>query len=233
MVAGLIALTWATERQLDAAGGEWGNAIDAVTTMVLVGVTAAYVLLTYSLVQIQREAPQVRIQAQEKATRDLLTLLSNRQQRIWQLEQSFPLADENLDAAALKDVDTDELQEFAIELHTYSMQVPQQLSGWPEVVSRMLLLFTSETMRIQGAVLKEAIDALEEERPRALENILATYNAGKEKDPSDRTLFDYFVSGGLIKLVADSLEKLEVEIKEYLQGEGPSEGADLIKTKDE
>src|SRR5712692_1166314 len=73
IVVGLVALTWALEILIQRNATAWVSAIQAVSTITLVVVTAWYVFLTRALVRSQERA--ARVAGQEAAMRELSRLL--------------------------------------------------------------------------------------------------------------------------------------------------------------
>lgn len=83
LVGATIGLHYATAPSSDA----WAASIEAMATVVLVGVTVWYVYLTYRLISVQDGAP--RRQSWEASLRELGRLMARRHQELWTAANFF------------------------------------------------------------------------------------------------------------------------------------------------
>ena len=190
----------------------WGEAIQAVSTIVLVAVTAFYAFWTFKLVKLQETTPEkaIRRETQERAveallehtqTPEALSLLGDR--------APFEPA-EGLDFGDL----IDECTKKADAIFGIAPRLPGDLSDEASACALRIITATNLLLSLETQCLKEGVEAFRQARPwdpsrvrqqlEPLVNVLA----------SD---WDAFVNGSTLQHAIGNLQRLDSSARRYFR----------------
>ena len=211
----IVGLTWLMQLLINHNGKSWIPAIQASSTLTLVFVTAAYVLLTGRMVKVQQS--QVRTAAQEATMRELVVLLTNTVTdygsiydipvdfATWPNQQIQPFAD------SLSDVGT--------ELAAKSPLLPKKLYA-PGMHAAAEALTASTTLRKMHALcLGQWIENLETGREWSVDDLRARWQHEQADASFDQAEWDSLISGAFLVHASSTLKDFLNTLAKALQEE--------------
>ena len=209
----IVGLTWLMQLLIDHNGKSWIPAIQASSTLTLVFVTAAYVLLTGRMVRVQQS--QVRTAAQEATMRELVVLLTTTVTdygstydipvdfATWPNPQIQPFAD------SLSDIGT--------ELAAKSPLLQKKLFS-PGMRAAAEALTASTTLRKMHAVcLNQWIENLETGREWSVDDLRVRWQHEQADATSDQAEWDSLISGEFLVRASSTLKDFLNTLAKALQ----------------
>lgn len=190
------------------------GAVQAATTLCLVLITGVYAYLTYRLVAAQEN--YVRRQSHEKAAAELSALVARDRVKAERVGRHFPLQlppGEPLDDRVFDHVK--DLAAFANGLSALYLLLPVELAIHCLVAARDAGHAVSSLSTLEFAMLKERLEAMENDRPFDWGNVRNFYD---ESRAQDLTYPDWaeLLAGEVVKDAMSALDDLEKELRRYM-----------------
>jgi hypothetical protein len=172
--AAAVAATFGLHSLLHGSSDAWAAAISAVSTAVLVAITAVYVYLTYGLLRAQLAGP--RAAAWEASLRDLRRFLGVHHRDIFRPTQAYPV-----DTSTWPDVDEAVKRHSALTAVGYDLVdfvglVPAAFAGKVLVLSKEIAAASKESSALVIALLTERANAETETRSPTWDGVRQAYN---------------------------------------------------------
>ncbi len=209
LVGATIGLHDATAPRSD----DWAASIEAMATVVLVGVTAWYAYLTYRLISVQERAP--RAQSWEASLRELSRLTARRHQELSTAAAFFPI-----DTAARPPMITDitdsrdTLKEVRNEVLELVGLLPKDTAGSALGVAAYIVNAETELHALAAALLDETLVGLEEKRSWTWEGARAAHLASD--DPERNEAWDDILKGRHVLAARERWEELSLRLDREL-----------------
>jgi hypothetical protein len=193
---------------LAAANKDWGSAAVVVSTYVLVVVTAAYVVLTYDLVQVTSEAPQRQAVAQLRTCVAEAQVLLSRVLEVRQTELTG--ARPTRDLLKTYSTHTTQLQQAEWRLGVLSANVVPAVAGPATEVANLISRATRRVLALNTSMEL----ALEQKPSQATwADVEQIYRDKIQAEISDKPQFEELRSG-------QSLEQAKERCAQFLAGKG-------------
>ncbi len=211
----LVGLTWLMQLLNNHNGKSWIPAIQASSTLTLVFVTAAYVLLTGRMVRVQES--QVRTAAQEATMRELVVVLTN---TVTDYGSTFDIP---VDFAKWPNEEiepfADSLGDLGTELAAKSPLLPKKL--YPPGMHAAAKALTASTMlrKMYSVCLGQRIENLQTGREWSVEDLRARWQREMADEPSDPSEWDTLMSGAFLIDASTELQEFLKTLTKTLQEE--------------
>jgi hypothetical protein len=227
-----IAVIWVLERFLNKAGGSWNEAIALFSTMALLGVTTAYVYLTYRILQVQEKPLRaIRLAAQEQHVHELIRILARKSHAAASLASLFPLDQTDREGAfdVLESEDsTEAISSLSDDLNELASVLPPALR--PALMKTLTILLLAHNchqvlrtgvLKEQNVVLREDIAAREQGRSSGRkatwEGARSIYYLQERDGVTGKPEWNMLVNGELWKRADKALDELNDQAGRYLQ----------------
>jgi hypothetical protein len=224
-VIGVALLTWALERFLNASGGTWSVAVQLVSTIVLLVVTAMYVYLTYIMLNVQeRPLAAIRLSRQEDAVRDLIRLYVKRALEISSIADMFPL-DTSQESDSWKQVEKEReatgiASQYADDLFELAPFLPAELR--PAAMKTIFVIYLAGIFysALYVSVLETKNKGMDSQPPvePTWESIKAHYYLKQRDELTGKPEWDAITDGQMWKAASRANDALHERADKYLQG---------------
>jgi hypothetical protein len=211
----IAGLTWL----LGHASSHVGEALTAVATVALVGLTAMYVRLTGRLVRAQEQPlTAIRVAAQETLVRQITLKFWTAGLRIRAATSLFPvIASGPPKTDALGELET-EMLEVATELSAVSAQFPKALVDPAIETAVAMHLGCLDIVALAMTLKSEQETADREGRPFDWSQARAVYYTHLRDVTADKLEWDALLEGARVTRSGNALREFEFSLRSYLQG---------------
>ena len=239
-VVAVAALTTLLSWLLDRTPGHTSEAIGGAATVVLIAVTAIYVVLTHRLAATQEEMLRAsRASSGESAVRELLPKLWSAVPKVgWAIERLYPIHEPRLPDGEIVQEAWDELEAMANELGKVYPHLPEPFAAHAHGLTVALMRAAHNcsglaTVLLEGKVrsMQRAIDL----GGRAIEPETDPWKAAKDlyyTDVRDRRRYksewDQIVDGTFALAVVDQLRGFQSDLTEYALRVGGGSGVHAL-----
>lgn len=209
LVAATVGLHHATSTGSDT----WATAVEAVATVVLVGITAWYAYLTYRLIRVQQMAP--RAESWEAALRELNRLMVRRNQAIWTAANFFPVDTDARPPMLMEVLESrDALREVRNEVLELVGLLPMDRARSGLGVAAYIVNAETELHALAGALLDETQLGLAEGRGWTWEGARVAHLASD--DPERSEAWDDVLVGRHVLAMRERWEELSLSLDQEL-----------------